>query len=483
MAGMDISIDENTLRIIEGALTQIHGSNDPVSVEKLWALGDQVDVTKLSFHDIGSLDSALNTTKLVFRQLEATKNALFLLARSCEQRLSVLKAEMQPYFLHSGIFSLSDDVLALVFENLLLKRDKWPRVTPEHCISHVCRRFRSISLGLPKLWSIVTSSMSEKWVETRLLRSKTAGLAIDIYEEPCDDAISRFGQQVVPHTHRWQSFRLVTRDSPTSYRTSNRELKQHFANLELPALTFFEVSSNAFTLEDDSNDFDFYKSWEMPELRHADMTHHIPSDILHGSKTITAFDFAFYSDSSDLDIQKLMDFLSSLDNLTELSLRLLHYASHDLDLTDHIVLSKVKSFKLTTVIPDTLKVTLTSVRMPALTKLYLEIREIGDFSVNEWLDVISLKEYPSVKDLSFVYEGYARCALDLAIFFKKFPNMENLTLNTPNLRPVAEAYFSPHPRFHSLSLTHNTNIDSWLVKNLVERFETEGHGTSSRSWR
>ncbi|KAH8111832.1 hypothetical protein DFH11DRAFT_1546137 [Phellopilus nigrolimitatus] len=184
MASSDISIDENTLCIIEGVLAQIRGSNDPVNAEKLWTLRGQVDITKLSFHDIDSLDSALNSTKQVFRQLEATKDALFLLARSCEQRLSALKVEMQPYFLHSGILSLPDDVLALIFENSLLDGKEYVRLylkpPPEHSISHVCRRFRSISLGLPKLWSRVTSDMSKKWVETRLWRSKIAKLAVEI---------------------------------------------------------------------------------------------------------------------------------------------------------------------------------------------------------------------------------------------------------------------------------------------------------------
>ncbi|KAH8111829.1 hypothetical protein DFH11DRAFT_1546134 [Phellopilus nigrolimitatus] len=84
------------------------------------------------------------------------------------------------------------------------------------------------------------------------------------------------------------------------------------------------------------------------------------------------------------------------------------------------MIPRVKSFELVSDIPDALEVMMTSVRMPALTKLYLDIREINDFSVKDWLDVISLKEYPSVKDLTFVYEGYARSALDLSIFLRSF---------------------------------------------------------------
>ncbi|KAH8101042.1 hypothetical protein DFH11DRAFT_638720 [Phellopilus nigrolimitatus] len=81
---IDISIDKNALRIIEQTLTRLHQSNDPVSAETLWTSGYQADVSKISFDDIDSLGSALNSTKFIFRQLEATKDALFLLARSCE---------------------------------------------------------------------------------------------------------------------------------------------------------------------------------------------------------------------------------------------------------------------------------------------------------------------------------------------------------------------------------------------------------------
>ncbi|KAH8101341.1 hypothetical protein DFH11DRAFT_599412 [Phellopilus nigrolimitatus] len=81
---IDISIDKNALRIIEQTLTRLHQSNDPVSAETLWTSGYQADVSKSSFDDIDSLGSALNSTKFIFRHLEATKDALFLLARSCE---------------------------------------------------------------------------------------------------------------------------------------------------------------------------------------------------------------------------------------------------------------------------------------------------------------------------------------------------------------------------------------------------------------
>ncbi|KAH8101346.1 hypothetical protein DFH11DRAFT_1553512 [Phellopilus nigrolimitatus] len=478
MATSDISIDENTLRIIGQALTRLHQSNGPVSTEKLWTLGNEVDVTKLSLHDADSLGSALNSTKFVFRQLEATKNALFLLAHSCEQRLSALKEEMQPYFLHSGILSLPDDVLALIFESSLLDGDEYENMHPwaEHCISYVCRRFRSISLGLPKLWSRVTTRMTKKWIETRLLRSKTAGLSVDIYEEPCDDAISRFGQQVVPHAHRWQSFRFLGGDLQGSYRRFNQQLAQQIANLKLPALTYFRIDLQP---QDDDDRFDgreFYRTWEMPKLRHSNISHCIPADTMYGSKTITSFAFTFARGTLDFDFKKLMDVLSSLDNLTDLSLQLINYEDYNYDakLADRVVLPKVESFTLTTQIFEAFKVITMSVQMPALTELSLDVSVGDDFSAERWLDLVSMEGYSSIKDFTFIYRDHYESILNLSTIFRQFPNTQSLTLDMPNRIDYITSEFISLPPLRTLSLSHTSGISPGLMNNLVIMSKQQG---------
>ncbi|KAH8111845.1 hypothetical protein DFH11DRAFT_552440 [Phellopilus nigrolimitatus] len=383
---------------------------------------------------------------------------------------------MQPYFLHFGILSLSDDILALIFENLLLERDGYARVTPEHCISHVCRRFRSVSLGLPKLWSHVTNNMSRKWVAINLLRSKSAGLAVSIHSNTWRRSIARFAQQVIPHARRWQSFRLMTLELRTTYRTFSQKLEKQFASLTLPALTFFEMSLEALTDPDmdfdntNFDDFEFYKSWDMPKLRHVNMTHHIPPNAIRGSKTVTSFTFTNHWTSGELDIQKLMDFLSSLDNLTELSLELTGYANNDAGLADRIVLPKVESFELTTVFPEALEVMMTSVWMPALTKLSIDVSEDDQLPMRKWLDLISTKGCPSVKDFTFIHQDYTHCAFDLCTIFEKFPNMQNLSLDTPNSFASTAVYSLPLPPFRSLSLTHKSGINLLLMDGLTDYF-------------
>ncbi|KAH8111846.1 hypothetical protein DFH11DRAFT_552153 [Phellopilus nigrolimitatus] len=481
MAGSDISIDENTLRIIEGALNQIRGSNNPVSAEKLWALGDQVDVTKLSLHDADSLGSALNSTKFVFRQLEATKNALFLLAHSCEQRLSTLKLEMQPYFLHSGILSLPDDVLALIFESSLLDGDEYENMHPwaEHCISYVCRRFRSISLGLPKLWSHVTSYMSKKWVDIRLLRSKTVGLAVDIHDNRYNqygNTISRFGQQVVPHAHRWQSFRLLGGDLSTPYHSLNQQLTQHFANLKLPALTYFHIELDMREEDSDFDDLEFYRTWEMPKLRHSNISHGIPTDAMYGSQTITSFAFTFARGTLNFDFKKLMDLLSSLDNLTDLSLELINYDdyNYDANLADRVVLPKVESFTLTTQIFEAFKVITTSVQMPTLTKLYLDVSVGDNFSAEQWLDLVSMEEHFPIKDFTFIYRDHYESTLNLSTIFRQFPNTQSLTLEMPSRIGYSTFNCSSLPPLRTLSLNHTSSFSSGLMKSLVGMFKQQG---------
>ncbi|KAH6905582.1 hypothetical protein BKA70DRAFT_489881 [Coprinopsis sp. MPI-PUGE-AT-0042] len=99
-----------------------------------------------------------------------------------EERIHKLKIKRNSL---APIYALPNELLCRM---LLECREQWMQLDDKDCLgwiafTHVCRAWRSAALEYPPLWSSVDRAMGVPWMETFLLRSKSAPLSLRISQE------------------------------------------------------------------------------------------------------------------------------------------------------------------------------------------------------------------------------------------------------------------------------------------------------------
>ncbi len=158
------------------------------------------------------------------------------------------------------LLSLPNEILAVIIELAALEREPGFGALE---LSHVCQRFRSIALHLPKIWT----RMSYEYYGfniARLYAERGHHAGLDVTVNELNHDCSKLMQAAIPFCEEWRSF------SYTGFHSTldSWHLREHRIPMKLPRLEHLQVG----------NDSDgVYKSYYMPNLTSALFINTIPS--------------------------------------------------------------------------------------------------------------------------------------------------------------------------------------------------------------
>jgi len=161
---------------------------------------------------------------------------------------------------HNPILTLPNEVTCLIFESAQLPMivgDKVNHYLMEVVVSHVCRHWRTVSLGYPKLWSKIfhkhdLTAVTLARFEAYMKRSASLPLRLwfDFRAKHYGPLNNQLFDMAIDHARRWQHFTL--------HSTQNRDLLgclSRLQNVSAPMLEFLVLSldPNFDNDEDDNN--------------------------------------------------------------------------------------------------------------------------------------------------------------------------------------------------------------------------------------
>ncbi len=99
---------------------------------------------------------------------------------------------VQVFIRKTGLASLPDDLLAVIFDYVVNKDENKPwipiRWRTAVTLSHVCQHFRNVSLSCPRLWT--TMNRSAGMIATCVPRAKDVPLTVDITVNPVPTGVA-----------------------------------------------------------------------------------------------------------------------------------------------------------------------------------------------------------------------------------------------------------------------------------------------------
>ncbi|TDL16266.1 hypothetical protein BD410DRAFT_844545 [Rickenella mellea] len=206
-----------------------------------------------------------------------------------------------PYVLEDGIKRIPDEILAHIFE----AGHQMPG-HPEFAvrISHVCSRFRQVSLRTPLLWTRLSSKHPNDQTEAYLTRSVQSDLQVTLSDLPADKLRS-FLQRCSPHSGRWS--RLLLLLDPWAHGIIDEVASTHFPRLRS---IFHHLNVEPTALQ-----------WNMPSLtQFGGFCSQFPPDASFPFLLqLTSMDLCF-SDYDSFDMASLGQVLYKMLNLRNLSL-------------------------------------------------------------------------------------------------------------------------------------------------------------------
>ncbi|KLO16175.1 hypothetical protein SCHPADRAFT_995279 [Schizopora paradoxa] len=201
--------------------------------------------------------------------------------------------------------ALPDDVLAEIIELAALEGKPNFRALR---LSQVSRRFRAISLHLPKIWSRVSYDYHGLEM-TRLYATRSNHTGLEVTMEDCEHYIEsrRMLQAAVPFCHEWLSFSYTVFHEASHFCC----VKEHQTPMKLPRLVRLESV----------NDYEeVYKMYEMPNLKSAHFTNSIPSPSFLSTISTFSMTFNHHDEDDFVDLGELWDFLVATPTIRDLSL-------------------------------------------------------------------------------------------------------------------------------------------------------------------
>lgn len=200
------------------------------------------------------------------------------MSSAVELKLSQIREQERARILGKGLSQLPDELFSMILETGYRSFCEEPNASDfSITVSHVSRRFRTISLNTPILWSTLSNSQTIAEINAFIPRSKAVGLTIVINEDwelrrhnwLSRPIIEEFINVVIPLAPRWVEFR-----SNREY-TYDRELPDLWAiashTREFPRLKRLMVNAGAVTTDVDPNEnprpeSDYFSTWNMPQL-------------------------------------------------------------------------------------------------------------------------------------------------------------------------------------------------------------------------
>lgn len=174
-------------------------------------------------------------------------------------------------------------------------------------ISRVCRRFRRITLRSQHLWTSISSTMSDQWLEAFVARSGSLDLDISITTwQKESEGLQRI---VLPESHRWKTLSF----SMETFNLGDEELYHALAKMDLPRLKSLDVSASSSTAEVDYPIPHFYTTWQAPILTTVKFIGFVPL-VIHSPLTHVELSLG-----SQSDWYRMFNFLQSTPTVTNLT--------------------------------------------------------------------------------------------------------------------------------------------------------------------
>ncbi|THH01001.1 hypothetical protein EW145_g6995 [Phellinidium pouzarii] len=432
----EITIDRHTLDVLASALAVLRHDEDPVDGDKLWSLETpELSTPTGSNHTLDAI--RVQSVQAAIHQLEAVQNALHLLTRSCKEKIKKVKRQLYPFSGYGyDVTELPEDILALIFQFSWDENREYCEYPGIPAVSYVCRRFRGLSLRLPRLWTRVSNFMPQPWIDVLLQRSKNAELCISAYvtTRDRDDNIARrtwiisFMSRLLPHAGRWKAFSIRFDHGPGEKRRERVQIINSVLRTRctLPVLESFIVDNGEFG---HGTALNFYKTWKMPNLHHLSVSqaNNVTALSLNGFRSLTSLKIYFaYCDVEQISV--LRKYLGMLENLTDLDLDLDLDDSDGYQEDDSIMETYLpKVIKLTLKVPsqEHIKCVMDHLLMPALEYLFIGIRD-------EQREFQGRRRFLAIrKPPDMFYYGF-HC-FEVARLLRYFPCLKRITLDAPQL--------------------------------------------------
>ncbi|KLO13090.1 hypothetical protein SCHPADRAFT_382612 [Schizopora paradoxa] len=375
-----------------------------------------------------ALKQHLQDARGVQRALDSLSNAL----RSC---IPSLESQFSEDFIREKHSKLPDEIFAIIFKFASLD-DLQTTIR----VSRVCRRFRAISLSIPRLWTTIRFKENfygkELPVANALVyaeRSRPADLKLTVeFFYPryiSKDKIPRFAQSLFSFINM-QSLRISNLTLDLEILTTTQD-KSTYSKLSLPSLDSFKAIAAKSTISQHC-----YKKWSIPSLRHLHGVNCMPELPKSALSKVKTFSFevqegSFSDDRVDWSLTLLARYLKQLLTVEDLKVDLNCETDHFPDVFGSHLKVDLKSLRSLSVTIQDYKYDYDNTEFVFRMFNYEKLTTISIELPSEILpDVSRLLEHIGVK------HQYLR--------FTELPSLKNLDFR---IRPTYNnQYFSPNPR-------------------------------------
>lgn len=458
-------------------------------------------MTSSDYNDTATVKKNVDQGKAALQRLKGLCKALHSLKNYAEYSIYRIEKIFGSSFLHVGINSAPDDVLAIIFEDAVtstISGQPSGKTLPGQValsIASVNRRFRSLALQQPALWSILPYKHKANLFNLFLKRS--GDVALTVFFGPSVpiwyvEAVKLLG-------HRWGEVIAGTVNGKL-YVPENGEGIHIYPRLHTVQL---EQSSKApFTMD---------LSWTVPSLRRLSVQSVLPTLPYDSFASLTSFSFSMtvsFHNTSRI----LLRHLQSMRNLQDLSLSFGSvYAQFDDDLSslcellslnrlhirlscdsyhkdsyqefdaflDRIVMPNVRMFEIIAIYDSTPMMqacnkalfcpaggpgehTTSSSRLPSLEHMTIDIRPKETSTKKLRLPVDDLFQYPEMKHL------YIR-APGVVFAYQRSMKKRNLCIRTMTIIGCNQGVF----KFLQILLSH-VNPDGTKFCHIIEKLTVIG---------
>lgn len=387
----------------------------------------------------------------------------------CEVELK-LRQEMELVASNLGISSLPCELLARIFSF------SYADVSTSRCIlSLVCRRFRDIIADNQAFWTDIGNDMDEEIVDLYLTRSKNAAITIELQvEENRPHECITFLRKAVAHCARWSSFRFLVYDTIQD-RETMVQIHRLLSGLSLPALKsvdvmYFSPEVYAIVGTPASRELHFYSTWYAPTLETFKCKSILPVE--NESFRLTEITV----DNSMQDVWNLAELGQYLVRQTMLQDLHVYFAFQDGWNEDEIIPVQLKSVHKLTIKASASSLVATSQVLKAFGMPALETLELHVDCIHTNLEHFFPEErdFSTVKELLVRFRGSAPPHAPMTTIFGHFPNLEDLTISSPDnmLNPsVANGTKPPPLRRIFFEECNHIEIEEEGMPNLLEHLK------------